>query len=306
MAHLDIGKTAFSGFGAIKRQPLPPVIWGVVTLLLSVGPMLLVLPALSEFFELALSGVRNNTQPDPAQTALPMAQLNAVTPLIWISTLLAYGLSTGALFRLMLKPEEKSWFYMRVGMAEVMLVVVTIVYVVFFMMAFAVAAGVVAVFAVIARLISESAMIPVAIVFGLLAVGVLIWGSVRFSLGLAMSWERKGFHLFDSWALTKGHAFGIFLVWVVNFIVCLLLTFAVGIVVGGILIAVLASTGAFQAMTAEDAASLFTPERLMALWPFAVAWVLIASILQSYMTVIQTAPWAEAYRQLASSGEEAA
>ncbi|WGM39876.1 hypothetical protein [Caulobacter sp. NIBR1757] len=304
MAQLDIGKAAFAGFGVIGRKPLPPIIWGLVTMLLSVGPMLLILPALLQFFDLAVAGVQNNTDPDPEQIMMLSAQMNTVTPLTWIAALLAYGLTTGALFRAMLKPEEKSWFYMRVSMAEVMLVVVTIVYAVLLLMAAGLLAGLVAVLALIAHQISESATLPVAIVLGLAALGVLVWGGLRFSLGLAMSWERKSFLLFESWSLTRGHAFGLFLVGLINFIISLLLAIVVGVVVGGSILAVMASTGMFQALASEDPGAFFTPEKIKSLWPIAVVWITLASIFQSYLTVVQTAPWAEAYGQLGTSNEE--
>ncbi|MDB5472103.1 MAG: hypothetical protein JWR84_3663 [Caulobacter sp.] len=304
MAQLDIGKTATAGFGVIGRQPLSPLIWGLVTLVLSVGPMLLVLPAMAEFFRMAIEGAQNNAPANSEEMMRVSSQMNAVTPLTWITGLLAYALTTGALFRVMLKPDDKSWFYMRISMAEVMLVAVTIVFAILFFMALLVVAVIVAIVATIAWQASEAAGITTAIILGLAAFGVLLWGALRFSLAFAMSWERKQFLLFESWTLTKGHGLQLFLAGLLNFLIMILLSLLLAIVVGGTVIGLLAASGALGAISSGDPASYFTPERIISLWPLALVWFVLASIVQSYTNVIQTAPWAEAYRELVNPTED--
>lgn len=304
MAKISIVKTTLSGFGVIGRQPLAPLVWGLVALVLSIVPMLLVLPVMMEFFNMAITGVRDNLDPDSAEMRRISSQLNAVSPLSWITGLLSYSVTTGALFRAMLRPQDKAWFFMRVGLAEVMLVAVTIVFVILFVMACLVVSAVVAIAAVIAWQASEGAGITTAVVLGLVALGVLIWGGVRFSLAFAMSWDQKQFLLFESWTLTKGHGLRLVLVALLNFIVVLLLSLLIGAVLIGGGLGVMAATGVFETLRNVDPETYFTPERILSLWPVALVWIFLATMIQSYVTVIQTAPWAEAYRELVAPGEE--
>jgi hypothetical protein len=304
VAQLDIGKTAFSGFGVIGRHPVAPIVWGLVALVLSLLPMLLILPAMLEFFAMAMKGVKSGAEPDMSEMMRLQTQMNIVSPLSWILGLFSYGLTTGALFRAMLKPAEKSWFFMRVGMAEVMLVVVTIVYVILFVVACLILGLIVALAAWGANMASDGAGLWVAILLGMVAGVVAIWGALRFSLAFAMSWERKAFLLFESWNLTKGNAFSLFLMALVNFIVCLvIILFVTGLLFGVGIFAVLGG-GGFEALNSNDPEAFFTPERLMSMIPVAIVLITLWGIVQSYIQVLTTAPWAEAYRELVPTGEE--
>ncbi len=304
MAQLDIGKTAFSGFGVIGRHPLAPIVWGIVALVLAIGPMLLILPTMLEFIGMAINGVKTGGEPDAAEMMRLQSQMNIVSPLSWICGLLSYGLTTGALFRAMLKPAEKSWFFMRVGMAEVMLVAVTIVYAILMFVAIVMLGLVVGIIGIAAGQVSQEAGIAAAVLAGLVALGVLIWGGLRFSLAFAMSWDRKNFLLFESWKLTKGHGLSLFLMALINFIVCVLLTWTILGVLFGVGIFAALGHGGFEALSSQNPAAYFTQERLMALIPWAVGLTVISTVVQGYVNVLMTAPWAEAYRELVPQGEE--
>lgn len=311
MARLDIGKSAFSGFKVIGRAPLAPVVWGIVTTVLAVLPLLLVLPAFIDFFQLVVGDLARGIEPDEAEVMRLSTQLNIVQPLSWITQLLATGLVTGAIIRAVLHPEQKSWFYMRLGMAEVMLVAVSLVYTIILVVAFVVAALlVVAVAFAVGAGEGEAAGVAVGVLLGLVVMGVVIWGGLRFSLGFAMSHDRKQFLLFESWKMTKGHAGGLFGMALLSVIVSWLISAViVGLLmtVGAILVL---GNGGFEALSrldeTKDFAAFFTPERTQALIGFGSVYLLIATLLQGYLMVVITAPWAEAYRQLGTEDTVAA
>lgn len=306
MAKLNIGKTAFSGFGVIGRHPIAPIIWGVVALVLALGPMLLVLPTMLEFFAMGFRGATTGAQPDTAEMMRLQNQMNIVSPLSWIAGLLSYAVTTGAVFRAMLKPAEKSWFFMRVGMGELMLVAVSIVYFILLVVAFLVAALVVGIIGFAVAQASQNAGIIAAVVSGLAALGVLIWVGLRFSLAFAMSWDRKSFLLFESWKLTAGNGLALVLMALVNFIVCFVISgFIFGILIGFGAFAALGN-GGFEALSGSNPEAFFTPERLMALLPWGIALVVLSTIVQAYLNVVMTAPYAEAYRELVPPVEEVA
>ncbi|NBB15020.1 hypothetical protein GVN21_06590 [Caulobacter sp. SLTY] len=297
MAKLDIAQTAFSGFGLIRREPIAPLVWGLVQTLLAMLPLVFIGPVLLEMFSsLAASG--GTGEPDMSQLLAYQAQLNLFAPVSWVLGLLSYGVITGATFRAILSPEDKAWFFMRVGMAEVMLVVVSIVWVILLVVAMVPLGLIVAIFAFIGSMVSEGVAILLGVLLGFVAVGVLIWGAMRTSLAFAMSFERKGFLLFESWKPTKGNSFRLFLMWLLNFIVVVILSSLVMGVVFGILAGVALGGGGMEALMAEDFAAFFTPERLSLLIPLGIVAMLLSAALQGYLNVLLIAPWAEAYRQL--------
>ncbi len=304
MAKLNIGKTAFSGFGVIGRHPIAPIVWGVVALALAIGPMLLVLPTMLDFFAMAVHGARSGAEPDMTEMMRLQNQMNMVSPLSWIAGLLSYAVTTGALFRAMLKPAEKSWFFMRVGMGELMLVAVSIVYVILFVVAFLVAALVVGIIGFAVGQASQNAGVIAAVVSGLVALCVLLWAGLRFSLAFAMSWERKSFLLFESWKLTAGNGLALVLMAVVNFIVCVVISIFIFSLLFGVGAFAVLGNGGFEALSGSNPEAFFTPERLMALLPWGIALITLSTIVQAYINVAMTAPYAEAYRELVPPVEE--
>lgn len=302
MAHLDVSQSAFSGFGVISRNWIAPAVWGLVQTVLAVLPMLLVLPTLIEMFGMIFGSIGKGMEPDEAELMRLSTQMNMVQPLTWITQLLAQGLVTGAIIRAVLHPEDKRWFYMRLGMGEVMLVAVSLVFSIIAIVAIVVAAIVVAIFGFAIGAASEGAGIAAAVLVGMVAFGVIIWGCVRFSLGFAMSHEKKQFLLFESWRMTDGHAAGLFGMGLLSVVIGWLISMVVVGVLIAIGVALLFSNGGFEALQAlddtKDFSAFFTPERTQGLIGFGVLYLIVASAINGYVGTIFTAPWAEAYRQL--------
>lgn len=308
MAHLDVSQSAFSGFGVVSRSWIAPAIWGLVQTVLAVLPMLLVLPSLIEMFGLFSGAIGKGIEPDEAELMRLSTQMNMVQPLTWITQLLAQGLVTGAIIRAVLHPEDRRWFYMRLGMGELMLVAVSLVFTIIFVVAFIVAAIVVAIFGFAIGAANEGAGIAAAVLVGMIAFGVIIWGSLRFSLGFAMSHEKKQFLLFESWRMTEGHAGGLFGMGLLSVVIGWLISMVVVGVLIGVGILLLLGNGGFEALQAlddtQDFGAFFTPERTQALIAFGVLYLIVASAINGYVGTIFTAPWAEAYRQLGAENAE--
>ena len=309
MAQLDISSAAFSGFKVIRRSPVSPVVWGILHTVLAFLPLLLIGPTLFDFFQTVGSDIARGVEPDQAEMMRLSTQLNIVQPISWICQLLATGLVTGAMFRAVLHPENKRWFYMRVGMAEVMLVAVSLVFTILATMAFVIAALIIAIPAVIIGLsVSPEAGVMVGVLLGLVAAGVLVWACLRFSISLAMSHDKKQFLLFESWKLTSGHAGGLFGMGLLSFIVGWLISLLVVGVLMGVGAGLLLGGGGFEALQrlddTRDFSAFFTPERVQLLIGYGGVYLFVASILQGYIGTIMAAPWAEAYRQLVPPVEE--
>lgn len=313
MAQLDISTTALSGFGVIRRTGFAPIIWGLVQSVLAFLPVLLILPTMLEFFSvIASSGP--DFDPQNAEVMRLSNQINVVQPISWICQLAAHGLVTGAIFRAVLHPDDKRWFYMRLGMGELMLVAVSIVYTLLCVVALFAAAIVIGIlaFAVGGLGQNEGAGVTVAVVLGLVAVGALIWASLRFSLGFAMSHDKKQFLLFESWKLTSGHAGGLFGAGLLSVIVGWLISMVLVLVLVAIGAAIFFGSGGVAFVQSLEnvqdfndfTSRVFTPERTPLLIALGGLYVIAVAVIQGYVGTIFTAPWAEAYRQLAGPNEE--
>lgn len=308
MARLEISEAAFAGFGVIKRNWLAPIVWGLVATVISFIPILFILPTMMELFGTMAGAIGQGVEPDEAEMLRLSNQINVIQPINWLTQLVVHGLVTGALFRAVLHPEQKNWFYMRVGMGEVMLVAASLV-----MYIIAIVASIIPfllgfIVGLALWWVSHAAAIILGILVALIGLGVVIWGCLRFSLGLPMSHDRKQFLLFESWKMTAGNAGGLLGMALVSFIIGSLIAMLVIGAMMGVGALLLLGNGGFEALQAlddsKDFGAFFTPERTQTLLIFGGLYLIVATAVQGFVLTIMGAPWAEAYRQLGGPGEE--
>lgn len=300
MAKLDISAAALAGFGVIKRAPLAPAVWGLVRVVLGLGPMLLFMPALFDLFE-AMPAIIAKGEPDMHDMA-PFMGLNALSPVSMLCGLVAYGLVTGASFRAVLTPEQKAWFYMRFSMAEVMVVVVTIVVAVLAVVAIIPLAIVLAIAGIAGGQANEgvAAILVLLLILAMLVGGV--WLALRLSLAPALSFDTKTFQLFESWGHTKGHVLSLLLMAILNVVVVLLIETVFGALFGGLLVGVIFSGGIDLSALQTNPEAFFNRDNLERWMPGLLGIAVVSGILGGYLIAIINAPWAAAYRMLVKDG----
>jgi len=297
MARLDIGAAALSGFGVIGRNPLAPAVWGLVRVVLTMGPLLLVLPAMLQFLD-TLPELLAQEDPDWQDMMKAYMAMNVGSPLAFVGSLVAYGLVTGAVFRAVLSPADKAWFYLRFGLGEVMVVVVTIVIVVMLIFAIIPLAIVIGILTAVGGQVSEGAAAIVALLAILALVVGGVWVALRLSLAPAMSFDTRTFRLFESWRPTRGHALSLLLMAILNFIVVLMIQMVVGAIVGALMFGVMFSGPIDLATLSEDPASVLTRENIERWLPWLLGYGAVAGIASGYLLAIIDAPWAAAYKAL--------
>lgn len=309
MARIDIGKTAFAGFGLVRRKPLAVVGWGLFLFVLGVlptfafvGPMI---GNVGQFIEMA----KSQTNPDPEQMVAMMAPLYAAHPILWLTGLITRVVLTGAIFRAILEPSAGSWAYMRLGIAEVMMALVVIVLGILLGLSVGVAAVVVFAICVAIWQASHPAAIGVGVMMGLVLGITLVWVLLRLSLAAPMSFAEKNFRLFESWRVTKGNSLRLLLVALIVVIILSVLEMLIAA------IAVITVTLAIRLGAAADAVSepsirAFFSQPVSTWLPQVLPWAvgvgLIGSLVGAIFLAIATAPWAEAYRQLRKTPDAAA
>lgn len=304
MSDFSIGDAYGSGFRLVARHPWFAFVWGVIYLLLTYLPMLLLIPALGPALtHPAAFGPGGNL----AQAMQMEGGVMTVQPLIWVGSMLARVVMTAAIFRAVMQPQDVGFAYLRLGQKELWLGLL------FLAMVALVIVGTILVLiptfvllAVAGFAIGQGGaggagalvVIPVMLAIIVLA----IWLSLRFSLAAPMTFAAGEFRLFESWALTKGRAWKL-----LGLAVLLVLTLlGVSIVVFGLLAAVV-----FGVMGGN-----FSPGALAGGWrPSAgllgllsiggIVGFLVVSFFTGAVSAIFSAPWAVVYQELAGPSTEA-
>lgn len=304
MTTFSFGGAVGAGFGVIARNPLAFLAWCAVYLVVALGPLALMAATLWPQFSALAALAEAEVDPDsPAATQQMMSlmgQINALSLLQWATSLASSALIVGAVFRAVLEPQNRRWFFLRLGRQEFWLALCLVVVVV--------VAGLLAALSMFPVMITSLVLVAagptqtltpgVGLGIGamvLIALGAMLWLFVRFSLGLPMSFAGSYFRLFESWTLTRGHAAKMALVGVAVSLLATLVQIAV--FVGFIFAAV-----AILQPTAEFDVTTLTFAQVAPILALAAVLMALVSV---FGTVLYSAPLAQIYRQLAQDPSDA-
>lgn len=199
---------AFEGFRIVREKPGLILAWTgfyllsllamVGVLLIGLGPKLMTLaPA-----EAGMSGGRDFDQLF-ARFGLPL--LIVIPMALIMSTMLA-----GAVYRSVLRPEDKGFSYLKFGSDELRLLGVSLIVVAFFV----VLSGVYG--AAVVALSHRLEGLAYGLTTAATSIGGLVltlWLAVRLSLSAAMTFSERRIALWSAWKLTRGHAPRLLAMW---------------------------------------------------------------------------------------------
>jgi hypothetical protein len=217
-----------------------------------------------------------------------------------LTTLLLHAVLSAAVFRAVLEENNSGFGYLRLGVQELWLVVVTVAFWILLVLVMLLAMiPVIAAAAAIGAAGDHNA--PAAGAGGLgmvaLCLGILVlmvWLCLRLSMALPMTFARRQFMLFESWALTRGHAWGLFGVALALVAIILLAE----LVIGGVIFAVVGGTGLAHMADFQALARRSPAELIAAISPWVLGFGVVLSLAGAAIYAIMLAPWAEIYRQL--------
>lgn len=294
MKDFSASAAIMAGFRLIQREPLAFLAWAVLYAILGLGPQLGTMgQSLAMMTAMGAGG-------DPQAFAAKAAPLQALQLVGMLSGLVAGTLVSAAIFRAVLRPEDRRFLYLRLGAGELWLgLTVIVMFVIYLVAVFAMALPILVV-AVAAAVAGGSAgasgagagLLIAAPVF-LIGFGVIVWGAVRLSVALPMSFAERNFRIPEAWKATKGHAGKIFGV----ALVLMLMFLALEALLGGAGFAALLSLGSMEDLSrslAANPAALFARVNPL-------VWVLVAAIWAVFSTwsvTMLAAAWAEIYRAL--------
>jgi len=301
MAAFSASDVAFEGFRITRERPGWVLVWAGLLFLLQAGT-LLVLGALGGTAFADLQAATGGARPDPEAVMAAYGRLAPAYSIIWPLSLIIQAVLTCAVYRAVLRPQERSFAGLRLGGDELRVLVVSIALVLLLFVVVFVGVMLTALVGggVGAAAGSGAAGGFVAFAIGMVVLGVLIFAGVRLSLSTVMTFDQKDFRVFESWRATQGAfwpLFGAYLLsFILGFLVFLLLLIVLVAVGAGVLLA-------FGEELRGAMASISNPaELLRAATPVVVVYSVANSLISAVFSAILLAPPAAAWRQL--SGPE--
>lgn len=288
---------AFEGFRVVRRQPLTIVWWTLAYLVCTLAFFAVGAPAVANLMSMAET-LEGSTQPsieEFQQIAMVYAAfLGWVMPL----ALICGAIINAAVARSVLRPAESAFGYLRLGMDEVRVLVVTVVLGILAMIVSVVVWGLVGVLAGFVGASGQNALWLVVVVAGLGAVALLIWLAVRFSLAIPITVAERRIAIFDSFGVTRGRFWGILGMAVIAFVMTMIVAL-LGMVVG---MPVTLATGGLSALAELQEASIAEIFRVAGV--AIIAWTVVNAILSALQIAVMYAPFSAAYRDIKGATAE--
>jgi hypothetical protein len=287
---------AFEGFRLARRSPMAIVLWAVAYVIFTAicfvavgGSFIALMAAATE-----LQGVA-----EPSMEAL-QPLMAAYAGMVWILPLglVFSAIMYAAVNRAVLTPADNRFGYLRLGMDEVRVFVVTLVLTILAIVAGAIIFGVAGVIAGFGGAAAGDAAGIVVFVVILAAIVLSVWLALRLSLAVPITMARKKIAIFDSWSVTRGRALGLLGMTVI----AVVMTFVVSILASIIILPVMFFAGGgiaeLMAMETTDLTQIMT-----AMGPAVIIYLIYNALVSALTVAILYAPYAAAYRDISGAGE---
>ncbi len=294
---------AFEGFRLVRRNPVALVAW---TLLYAVVSLLSLFAMSSAIGPLTAWGERmealEGTSPTPEEVFAAFQGFGQV--MLGLSWLIPLSLAVSAMLmaavaRAVLNPRAGGFGYLRLGMDELRVFVVTLVLGILMFCAWVALAVLVGVLGGIAGASGANWMWLLVVLGGLAGVAAIIWIAVRLSLAVPMTVAENRFAFFDSFSLTRGRFWSLLGMAVIAFVMVLVISLLSWVV-----------TLPLSMMVGTDvwAGGSSDPETIAAALDVTNPWVILSALAEAVvyaLTVgVMYAPFAAAYRDLKGLGAE--
>jgi hypothetical protein len=291
---------AFEGFRLVRRNPVALVAWTLVYLIYTLvtlfasGGMMRSMAVWMEQVE-ALEKGPAPTTPE-AYAPIMESYFAAMSHMLWAIplSLIISAVLMAAVARAVLRPEAGGFGYLRLGMDEVRVFVVTLVICILTAIA-AGAAFLVAAVAGGAAVASIKGWGVLVMVLAMLAAGAfVIWLLVRWSLAVPITVAEKRFAIFDSFALTKGRFWPLLGMAVIAGVMALVVMLLCGMV--SMPINMMGGMSMFAGMTGDDPTEVF--RNFNPANPWMIASAVINAIVYALTVAVMYAPFSVAYREI--------
>ena len=269
---------AFEGFRVVRRHPIVALVWGLTYLLLYVVMFGF---GADKWANLMAAGEALEQSANPS-----IADFQALVPLYSSAFFLAapLGIAIGtvlsaAVARSVLRPQESRWGYLRLGMDEVRVLVVTLATTLIVGLSSAVAMTVVGAAIGVGAASGQPLLILPGVLLIFAAFALVVWLAVKFSLAVPMTVDRRKVVILESFSATKGHFWPLLGMAVIAVIMSLIVSI-LGMIIGA---AADLLTGGVQSLSRY--ADMGLGQVLANAWPA----LLLSSIVNAFLSALQLA-----------------
>ena len=284
----------FEGFSKLMKQPMLFLYWGAIGLVYNLtlfASMILVGgPAFMK-----VQSMQTETNPDPEAALQAMSGLMPMYGIMMVLGLLFAAVIQCAVYRMVIKPDDKGFGYLKIGMDEVRQIIVSFAMGIIFIgvyiamilpMAIIIGIGIGVVKGVIGGIITFVAVVA--------AIVGLFYIFTRLSLAGPQSFAEQKINLFGSFGLTKGQGWSLFGGYVLLFIVLIVLMIAFFAIIYGVMLMIPGAGHDFlNDLMQPDLSSLN-----VLLKPSKIAQLLMGGLMAAPMYALMYGSAAAAYRIL--------
>jgi hypothetical protein len=289
----------FEGFRVVRRQPLALVFWALFYAAIMAAAFAMIGPSLIGFVTATEQLEQSGATPTMEDFAPLFQMMGLLFAVLLPASLITSAMMHAAIARSVLRPGESAFGYLRLGMDEVRVLVVSVVLFLVFMVLMAVSSGLIGVAVGMTVAAEAPALWLLVVLLVLAAIALFAWLSVRLSLAIPITMAERRIAIFDSFGFTKGRFWPLLgmalLAWVLSMVVGLL----------GSLVAMpleLATGGGIKALEGLEDESLQVI--LQSAWPAIGAWILINAVMSALQVAVVYAPFAAAYRDIKGVASE--
>ena len=295
---------AFEGFRLVRRKPVALIAWALLYAVLSLASVFAMSNAIGLMVEWGeRAEALESAEPTQAEVMAVFQGFGEV--MLSLAWLLPVSLIVGAMLmaavaRAVLNPRAGGFGYLRLGMDEVRVFVVSLVLCILLFCGWLAVGLLVGVLAGIAGATGASWLWLVVVLGGLAGVAAIIWLAVRLSLAVPITVAENRFAIFDSFALTKGRFWPLLGMAVIAFVMVLVISLLAMVV-----------TLPLNLMTGLESWSFGSnadPEVMAAALDVTNPWVIVNALVEAVvyaLTVgVMYAPFAAAYRDIKGLGAE--
>ena len=290
---------AFEGFRLVRRNPVALVGWTLLYLvytlatLFAAGGMMRSMAVWMDQVEALEAG----PPPSSPEALVPIMQsyMAAMSHMAWAIplSLVIGAVLMAAIARAVLTPGTGGLGYMRLGMDEVRVFVVTLVIAILYAAATALALAAAFIIGGIAISVMEGWGALVMVLAVLAAIAFMIWLGVRWSLAVPITVDQKKFAFFDSFAVTKGRFWPLFGMAVIAFVMVIIVSLLAGIVT--MPISMMGGMSMFGNM-GEDPTEMF--RNFNPTNPWIIASSVVNAFVYALTVAVLYAPFSAAYRDI--------
>jgi hypothetical protein len=298
---------AFEGFRLVRRNPVALVGWTLLYLVYTLAALFAsggVMRSMSVWME-QVEALEAGPPPSSPEALLPIMEsyVAAMSHMAWAIplSLVIGAVLMAAIARAVLTPGTGGFGYMRLGMDEVRVFVVTLVIAILYALATAVAFVAALILGGIAISVLEGWGALVMVLAILAAIAFMIWLGVRWSLAVPITIDQKKFAFFDSFAATKGRFWPLLGMAVIAFIMVVIVSLLAGIVT--MPISMMGGMSMFGNMS-DDPTEMF--RNFNPTNPWMIASSVVNAIVYALTVAVMYAPFSAAYRDIVGSTRGAA